>query len=286
MQTVIVEWRAESRAETRRVYPLFDIHGGHRACDERLLNATIRKIADDDSARWIGGGDYCEFINRSDKRYDEAMVASWLVGARDLAGRQKDWILDKLKPIAGKCMGLYKGNHEETIQQKYERDIYGDLVTEMKTAGGMEPTAKLGLGWYGWIVLKYYRSQAPSRQLCTIVRIIGHHGFSTGRLAGANALNMERWAWQHDCDLAIMGHSHRRLMLDAADKKVSTAGRPWMQVKKGAFCGSFLGKYIDDEEGAAPYFERAGYFGKAPGSVEVILRPGAAQQDERVRIVL
>lgn len=286
MQTVIVEWRAESRAETRRVYPLFDIHGGHRACDERLLNATIRKIAEDDTAFWIGGGDYGEFINRSDKRYDEAMVADWLVGARDLAGRQKDWILDKVKPIAKKCIGLYNGNHEDLILRKYERDIYRDLVVNIKKWAGMEPEQRLGLGWYGWIVLKYYRSQAPSRALSTVVRIIGHHGFSTGRLAGANALNMERWAWQHDCDLAVMGHSHRRLMLDATDKKVSVAGKPWMQVKKGAFCGSFLGRYIDDEEGAAPYYERAGYFGKAPGTVEIILRPGAVPQDERVKIVL
>jgi hypothetical protein len=265
---------------------LFDIHLGHRACDERLLKATIKEIDEAPHARWIGGGDYCEFINRTDRRYDEAMQADWLVGARDLAGRQREKLLELLKPIAPKCLGLLMGNHEETILRKYERDIYGDLVVNVKKWAGMEPAYRLGLGWYGWIVLKYYRAPAPSRARAATVKIVGHHGFSTGRLAGANALNLERWLWQHNCALGLMGHSHRRLPGDVDRKDVTTTGKPVMLKGKGAFCGSFLGTYVDDEEGAAPYYERAGYFGRAPGGVKVILRPGARHQDDRVRIVL
>jgi hypothetical protein len=285
MQTVMHEWRALSRADIWRLFPLFDIHLGHRGCDERLLKATVKRIDEDDHARWIGGGDYCEFINRSDKRYDEAMVAKWLLGARDLAGRQLDKLVALLKPIAPKCLGLVMGNKEERILRKYERDIYGALVTEMKQAGGMEPTQRLGLGWYGWIVLKYYRSPAPQRKRACVMKIVTHHGFSTGRLAGANALNLERWLWQHNCALGLMGHSHRRLPSDVDHKDVSASGKPLYLKSKGAFCGSFLGKYIDDVEGAAPYYERAGFFGKAPGGIEIVLRPGAASQDDRVKII-
>ena len=59
-----------SRGDVYRIVPLGDIHLGNAACDEALLQKTIEYIARTDRMYWIGMGDYSEFINIHDPRWD------------------------------------------------------------------------------------------------------------------------------------------------------------------------------------------------------------------------
>jgi len=63
------EWSDVKRGDRFSIIPLADIHIGNAATDEKLLASTVQRIKDDDAAYWVGLGDYCEFINRSDKRF-------------------------------------------------------------------------------------------------------------------------------------------------------------------------------------------------------------------------
>src|SRR4030042_3499418 len=134
MQIVRREWCGVSREAVFRVLPLGDVHIASAACDEQLFTNTVARIAGDPDCWWIGMGDYCEWINRNDPRFDPACLAPWITVADlvDLSKAQRDRFLDIVKPIAAKCLTLLEGNHEATITRYTERAIFSEIVTAIK----------------------------------------------------------------------------------------------------------------------------------------------------------
>ena len=88
MKIIRRKWRGLDRASTFTLYPLGDVHLGNVACDESLFRAVVNRIADDDRALWVGMGDYCDFINRTDPRFDPDSLPRWVKMSHlsDLAG--------------------------------------------------------------------------------------------------------------------------------------------------------------------------------------------------------
>lgn len=282
MQILRREWYDVSRADVWQLYPLGDVHLGSRKCDEDGFRATVDQIAAHPRALWLGMGDYAEFINVTDPRFDFGTLAPWVTTRDlcDLAAAQRDRFLSIVAPIAGKCIGLVRGNHEGTIHRKYERDIYAEIVGGVKVAAGMGPDERLGLGMTGWIVLSFYRSD--QRERGTTITLSVHHGFTGGRLAGGKALNMQRWLWTHDCDLAVFGHSHNTSAQPEAVEAVA-GDKVVRQVRRGAYSGTFLGL---TEEGPDTYEEVKGYLPLPLMQPLILLRPGAEEQSGRVKIVV
>jgi len=256
------------------VVPLGDIHLGNVACNEELLQSVIDGILATNTY-WIGMGDYCEFINIQDKRFNPDDTADWITkhNFTDLAGAQYERFIGYVKPIAHLCLGLLEGNHEETIRRHFERDIYSDITTSIKTAGKFSADYQLQLGYYGWLLLSFARVSIAR----TMVKINLHHGFGGGRLKGAKALNMERWLYTHDCDLAIFGHCHNADSYRAAVENIGDDDEVHLQTRKGVYSGTFMG--------GASYAERAGYLPLPLGGVEIVLTPGAVRREDVVRIV-
>lgn len=271
-----------SRPDKFRIVPLGDIHIGAAACDEARLKQVVKSIADDDRAYWIGMGDYCDFINRTDPRFNSGALAEWIKisDLGDLAKAQRDYFLDIIKPIAPKCLALVEGNHETAITKHYERAIFAELVMAIKTMAGHEMDYQLGIGYTGWLTLVFYR--AKRRANATVVRINLHHGFVGGRLAGAKALNMQRWLWTHDADIVIFGHSHNTASQVEAVEVLDDSGNVKHKSRIGVYSGTFLNPY---NEGEATYAEVKGYFPTPNTGVELILRPGAEDQRKRVKVV-
>jgi len=278
MKVIRHEWFNVSRSESWTLYPLGDIHLGNKACDEALLRQVVQAIAADDQALWVGLGDYADFIQRSDPRFEVESLASWFKVADlgDIAAAQRDRFLDIMEPIAPKCLGLIEGNHERAIHKHYERDIYSELVSGIKERGGFAATRDLAFGTSGWMLLNFYRSE--KRSAATLVKVWLHHGFVGGKLAGAKALNMQRVLWTHDCDLAIMGHSHNSNVQPEAVERVRGKRAIW-EPRKGCFSGSFMDKQ-------ALYAEQKGYFPMATMQPVITLRPGARHVRDRIKITL
>ena len=240
----------ESRSETYRLYYLTDMHVGARACDEALLQAYIQRIAADEHALWIGGGDYLDAITRrGDKRYIEDVLAPWLWGRPDVMGAQRDYWIEMMRPIAGKCIGLVRGNHERAAERYYDRDIYGELVAAIAGAQDRDPH-DLALGVQGFVVLKFRRTYGKAggktgyggtRQVVAYC----HHGYGGGRLPGGHALTLGRALGDYECDLALMGHRHQ---MQAVNKQIAAPGRHGGGAvvcnRWGLFCGHFLNAYV------------------------------------------
>ena len=280
MKVLHREWYGISRSSTMTLIPLGDVHLGNAACDEAYFRSAVKRIEDDPDCYWLGMGDYCEFINPSDPRFDIDSLAPWIKVAHlgDLARAQRDRFLEFVEPIAPKCVGLVEGNHEGTIKRYYERDIYSDIVTGVKEAGGFPADHKLALGYAGWLILRnHQRPEGEKGGACWNIRLSVHHGFVGGKLAGAKALNMQRWLWTHDCDLAIFGHSHNASTQVEAVESVTSAGRVVYDHRIGCYGGSFMS--------GANYAIQKGYFPLPKTYVEVRLRPGAKESRDRVHVV-
>ena len=271
-----------SRPDEFRIVPIGDIHIGAAACDEGRLRQVVKSIHDDDNAYWVGMGDYCDFINRTDPRFNSGALADWIKIADlgDLAKAQRDHFFDIIKPIAAKCLALVEGNHETAITRHYERAIFSEIVTGVKTMGGHEVDYQLGVGYTGWLLLVFHRGKKRSHT--TTIKINLHHGFVGGKLAGAKALNMQRWLWTHEADVVVFGHSHNTASQVEAVEALDDGGNVKHKSRIGIYSGTFLNSY---NEGAATYAEIKGYFPNPNTGVELILRPGAADQRQRVKVM-
>lgn len=277
-KTLRREWYNVPRSQDTvyRIRPIGDVHIGARACDEALLERAVRYIASTDDCYWIGIGDYCDAINVRDPRADLETLADWITVADlvDVVQAQKARFLDAVRPIASKCLGLAKGNHEYSIQKHYERDLYSELVTEIKAAGGFPADHGLAFGTYGWLQLAFYWTDKRGGSRLVTGNV--HHGFAGGKLAGGKALSMERWLWTHDCDFVVFGHSHNADLFRAAVESVDRYGHVQVKTRKGGYAGTFLRTVNDD--GPSTYSERAGYFPLPTGGIEIEIRPAEAPE--------
>ena len=88
-----------------------------------------------------------------------------------------------------------------------------------------------------------------------------HHGFGGGRLAGGKALNMQRWLWTHDCDVAIFGHLHNVMGQKEAVEYLDKNNNIRQHTRFGCYGGSFLGR--------AEYAVRSGFLPLPMGGVEI-----------------
>jgi len=275
MHTIHREFSGVTRADSFRIVPLGDVHLGAAACDEALFKRVVDRIAADPDAYWVGMGDYCDFINASDPRFNVAELAPWIRMAHmgDLARAQRDRFLEFVEPIAGKCLCLVEGNHEGAIHKHYERDIFAEIVTAIKERAGHPANYHLGLGAYGWLLLHFRREDGRTRRT---IRINLNHGFVGGKLAGAKALNMQRWLWTHDADLVIFGHSHNTGIQVEAVESVTAGGKVQYTNRIGCYGGSFMV--------GADYAQRKGYFPIPLGYVEIVIKPGARYAPDRLTV--
>ncbi len=232
-------------------------------------------------------GDYCEFVNMKDKRFDPGVLASWMTvsGLKDLAKSQIDRFIEIVKPIAPRCLALGCGNHESQLHKYSERDVYSEIMTHVKEAGGFKPEYQLGFGYSGWLQLRFTMSgvahgkDANSNSATFVFNL--HHGFVGGKLAGAKALEMQRWLWTHNADVVIFGHSHNTAIMPEAVESVDRNGNVLLQKRRGCFAGTFLRNNI---AGATTYSEMRGYMPLPLGGVEITMRPRAKNRDDAIRI--
>lgn len=264
-----------SRTTQYRIVPVGDVHIGARGCDEELLRTVVKSIQETENAYWIGMGDMCEFINVGDRRFDAEMLANWIDVADlvDLARVQVERFVDIMSPVADKCLCLLEGNHERAIRRHTERDVYREIVSRIKGAGGFKSTEPLALGFTGWLQLLFRRTKEGERPAGTkIINMHLHHGFVGGRLAGGKALNMQRWLWTHNADLCLWGHSHNTGIQPEAVERIDSRGNVHTVTRRGAFTGTFL--HSGGHKKGSSYAEIKGYFPLPVGGVLIELRPG------------
>jgi len=268
----------ERRADTFRVYFLTDWHVGTVFCDEDKLRSDIQAIANDPKAYFIGGGDFGEFINRSDKRHRESNLAPWLYGEDDIAKRQVERIVELMQPIKHKCLALVKGNHEDAIVEKYERDVYSAIVDEVT-----QPDKPVRLGYGGFLVIRwrYMDREKGAGDVWTTVGFI-HHGAGGGLLPGGHALTLGRLPTWYNFDFALLGHRHvRQVVTNEQWQPSPRANKIVCRRQVMAFGGSYM-KGFDEKLDTEGYAERKMLPPRGTGSIILEFRP--AEREIRVLV--
>ena len=264
------------------IVPLGDIHIGHAACDESRLQARVQEIKE---RGWyfIGMGDLCEFIPVRDPRFTLDGLADWVEVQHlgDIVSHERARLMRILEPIADRCLGMVSGNHERKILDYYERDVHREMLEEIRRAAGWDAKRDLDLGVGGWLRLRFYRSENDRREGVFTVKMIAHHGFTGGRLAGAKALSLQRWLWTHDADVILFGHSHNTSIQIEAVEYLDRAGNVRYKYRVGAYTGTFLASSV---EGKESYSERKGYLPLPTSGVEIQIKPSAKRERIQVRL--
>ncbi len=262
MRTIVKRLRYSSRTDTFRLFPFPDAHLGNAACDEASIQREVDEIKRDPMARWFGMGDYCEFINRKDKRFREDSLAPWLWGKADLVKAQRDRAVDILSPIADKCLALVQGNHEVTMLQYSERDVYGTICEKM----GASEARPLALGFSGFLRLVFTRRPGETKLGASWnLDLFLTHGWWAGRLYGNGELQLERVYGWAVCDIVVAGHDHKRRAVPIT--RVAPMRNGQVEYRQGWMCSA--GTFLD----GALYAEEKGYRPLPTGWLELRVTP-------------
>lgn len=203
MELARIKLVAPSGHRPIKIYPIGDIHLFAAACDIEHFRRTVKQIAADPDARWIGMGDYGDLIMPSDPRWsfsgldwDRVGFVNGRPDPGNLGVESRDGIAHELDPIADKCIGIHFGNHEYQFARHYFIDVAGYLA-ERFHAPQLGYTALTRLEIRG------------RKQLWTPV-IFSEHGAKGGGTDG-NALNsLQTRGNEFNADVYLKGHVHKR----------------------------------------------------------------------------
>lgn len=188
-----------------------DLHYGHAAMDYQRWLKLRNWIGDNPHVRWIFLGDlFDQATSMSPGRsaleqeltYDEAC---------NLA-------LADLKPIAGQCIGLHRGNHDERIASALKIDY--DPIKEIARQINVP---YLGYESYVRYTIKTYKPRKGKRRTNVAQEYIGyhHHGVGGGQTWGSFFNTMERLEKNNEADFIVMGHRHQRAAVTKTRRTVA-----------------------------------------------------------------
>lgn len=264
-----------SRSDVFTIWHFADLHLMARACAEHQLEEDLKKVEADPFAFWFGGGDYCDFIGYSDKRFDPDAVAPW-VSVKDL-GKLGEKGMARVKklfwPIRHKCMGLLMGNHEKKYALKTEHEgLHGWLCTELG-ARNLQYSALFDLHF-----VRDPQQETPRIQLeahkgfsSTSFRIYAHHGCGYAQTPGGKLNKLIQFMQSFEADLYFCGHVH-----DRVGRREPTLGadadctKLVAHTRLGVIAGSYLKTYA---QGVTTYGEQKGYRPVSLGAAVVTICP-------------
>jgi len=233
------------------LYPLGDIHLGSANCDKEALWKIIADIRANPDARWIGLGDYVEWITPKDKRWHAGGIDEQIINMANLdriGDAYVETISTILRPIMDKCWGMGKGNHEGTFEREHHTNLTQRILQECGASGDL---------YTGWAAITRVKFEDDNQHRSSI-RIFHSHGWQAGRMAGAKVNQLDHlMGWIEGCRIYLQGHSH-----DCVVKKKTMLGTNPSFSKLvaynayGAHCGSYLRTYQQDATG---YGEEKGF---------------------------
>lgn len=244
------------------IHGLSDIHYGNKACSLDTVRQDIEAIRTDPWAFWVGVGDYAEYINHMDKRFDPTCVADDIT-VSDLAclgGALTERVAALFRPIRHKCLGLAFGNHEiKYMRLNTQRDMHALMCGSLDV---------LDLGYTGIFDIVFIHEPGraapglsrtrPAEGVETWKRrTLVFHGSGYAQTVGGKANKVRAKLTDVDCDLLFIGHLHDKI----AGHKVTLQANeectePMQREQKGVMCGSYLRTYAP---GMTGYGEIKGY---------------------------
>lgn len=282
MKTLHKDIMYTSRKDMFQLYPLFDIHLGAAACNEKLLRRDVLEISKKDNAFVVLGGDMIDAIDHQDgKRYVGSGLAEWCRGMDtidDVRDAQMDMLTNILQPIRSKVIAVIEGNHEYSAGHYSARALYRDICGRI--AGDNGKISDIALGVEGFLSLRFIRKsegQKSSKGSSWPMVVYARHGYGGGRKKGGKINNLADLLYAYDCDLALSGHVHDKLYTSIVRTGPGSGRKAYTQKEiHGVTCGTYLAPYMTSTDKGMPrngYGQRAGYLPNTQGIPRIVITP-------------
>lgn len=238
--------------------PIGDIHRLNAASSDSVLDETVDWIASREHARWIGMGDYADFIGYRDSRFDPTVVDKAVPVCKlgQIGKEGVESVRRSLSPISDQCIGMLEGNHE----RKYEEyNDCQDLTADMCASMGVQ---YLTYSCFQELEFVYKRDRYT-------YTIRAHHGAGYAQTKGGKMNKLKQFAQQTNAEITLMGHLHD--IISYPQIELWTDGtRIRERVRLALMTGTFLKTY---EQDITTYGEVKAYDPAPLGAPKVGLTP-------------
>jgi hypothetical protein len=181
--------------EQMEIYPLNDLHIGYKHTDMKLFNQFKKFILEDERRFIICNGD---LINNGIKTsisdvYEES------INPRE----QKKKLVEELKPVKDRILGITTGNHEERSSKLTNQDVSEDVAESL---GLSHLYSNNGL----FIKVSLGERADKTRQITYLIHAF--HGVGGGKKSGSSINNLEDYALGFEgVDIFTMAHVHKKI---------------------------------------------------------------------------
>lgn len=275
------EIELKSKSDCVLLRGLFDVHAGVKACDIELFKEHVEEVRTTPNMYAFLGGDMCECINPTDKRFDPKLLTTHNQKNLDnLVMNQANQIIDILRPIQHKLLFSLEGNHEDKFRLKFNMDV-GNYI-----AMGLQIPM---LGYSAMVRITFavkYNMRNDSRRVkknnlkCVrAIHLLATHG--VGGIKLGTAINkMEDLIKSFEFDIIWGGHNHKLGSAQATRIYLTRQDTPRIFDKNKILilAGTYLKTYDDSGSG---YGERKMYQPTPLGCVtlKIVPFPGAKSID-------
>jgi hypothetical protein len=219
--------------------PFGDVHRSSKLCSLSHWKEFLRWAAKKPRAFFLGMGDYDDMASASERSIlcDDRLHESTVDTLEETYLKATEKLAKEIEPFRGKLIGLLEGNHFGTFQN-------GTTTTQKLC----ELMGCKYLGVSSFIRLSFAQKTGGSHNTTCSVDVWAHHGVGASRLVGGSLNRVEQMLDSADCDIALMGHDHKKAVGDVIRLKL-TGGNGSLRVtsRKVVFgrTGSFLRGYVD-----------------------------------------
>ena len=185
------------------VYTLADLHIGDAHCNESEVLARVKAVADDPYGLCILNGDLMNTALRNSVSDVYGEVLSPM--------QQINYLVNLLRPIAGKIIGATAGNHENRVYRSDGIDVMRLVCRELGIEEKYAPEGVLVFLRFGTKANPQHLKEGRNpRQWYTIYAT---HGSGGGRKEGAKAIRLADMASIVDADLYLHSHTHLPMVM-------------------------------------------------------------------------
>ena len=205
------------------VYTLADLHIGDPHCDESEVLARVKTVADDPYGLAILNGDLMNTALRNSVSdvYGEIMSPM----------QQIAYLVNLLRPIAGKIIGVTAGNHENRVYRTDGIDITRLVCRELGIEDKYAPEGVLIFLRFGTRG-KHGGHLSDGRNPRQWYSIYATHGSGGGRKEGAKAIRLADMAAIVDADIYVHSHTHLPMVMKQSFFRADSSNCVAKQVPK------------------------------------------------------
>lgn len=205
------------------VYTLADLHIGDAHCDESEVLARVKAVQDDPYGLCVLNGDLMNTALRNS--------VSDVYGENLSPMQQITYLVNMLRPIAGKVIGVTAGNHENRVYKSDGIDVTRLVCRELGIEEKYAPEGVLIFLRFGTRSAKggHVNDGRNPRQWYSIYAT---HGSGGGRKEGAKAIRLADMAAIVDADVYIHSHTHLPLVMKQSFFRADSSNCVAKQVSK------------------------------------------------------